>query len=345
MSYERLAEVWRGATVESVHLGVAAIANERGEIVHGWGDTGLLSYPRSALKPVQALVLVESGAHRAFGLSARHLALACASHRGEAFHTELAADWLARLGLDENALSCGADWPRDERRAEELMRAGGKRSPLYHNCSGKHCGFLSAARHRGWDTRGYHEAAHPAQQAFLEVLSDLLGGKGELSLGVDGCTLPAAALSVADAARLMARYAAARSASLVRRAAIRELQAAMQDYPDYVSGRGQANVAIAEATRRRVVVKTGAEGFLAAYLPGEGLGIALKVVDGAARARIVVLLGLLKEVGLLDRREAAALAAWCEVPVNDSTGATVGAIRLSPTLARKAAPTSRAPRR
>jgi L-asparaginase II len=337
MIYEQLAEAWRGEVMESVHLGVAVIANERGEVLHGWGDTSLVTYPRSALKPVQALVLVESGAHRAQRLSARHLALACASHRGESFHTELVADWLAALGMEEGALACGPDWPRDERRTEELIRAGQPRSRLYHNCSGKHCGFLSAARQRGWDTSGYHEAAHPAQQAFLEVLAELLG-RSEFQLGIDGCTLPACALSVADSARLMARYAAARSGSVVRRAAIRELQAAMQDFPEYVSGTGQPNAAVAAATRGRIVVKTGAEGFLAAFLPGEGLGIAIKIADGNARARYVVLLGLLKEIGLLDRREQAALSQLFEVPVNDSTGRRVGAIRLS--QACKASPTS-----
>jgi L-asparaginase II len=339
MSYEQLAAVWRGDVMESVHFGVAAIANAQGEILHGWGDTDLVSYPRSALKPVQALVLVESGAHRAYRLSARHLALACASHRGELFHTELAAEWLAALALDETALACGPDWPRDERRTHELISQGRPRSRLYHNCSGKHCGFLSAARHRGWGTHGYNEAAHPAQQAFLEVLTDLLRSGGrDFTLGVDGCTLPACALSVADMARLMARYAAARTTSLVRRAAISELHAAMREFPEYLSGTGQPGVLIARATSGRMLVKTGAEGFLTAFLPDEGLGIALKIADGNARARFVVLLGLLGELGMLDRAEQTALAGLAEVPVKDSTGRRVGAIRLSP--ARTASPTS-----
>ncbi|MCH7888955.1 MAG: asparaginase, partial [Proteobacteria bacterium] len=211
MGFEKVAEVWRGAVVESVHFGVAAVANADGEIVHGWGDPSVVTYPRSALKPIQAIALVETGAHRAYRLEERHLALACASHLGEPMHVDLVERWLETLGLSEQALACGPDYPIDVDAAHALIRAGRDKSRLYHNCSGKHCGFLTVARHMGWDVAGYGERDHPAQRRYLDSLSELLGRDARaLDFGVDSCTLPAAALSVGDAAVVMARFAAAR---------------------------------------------------------------------------------------------------------------------------------------
>src|SRR5258705_2857857 len=129
-----MVEVWRGELVESVHHGVAAVANAAGEIVAGWGDTSLVTYPRSALKPIQAVALVETGAYQALGLTTKHLALACASHRGEPIHTELVSAWLKDLGLAPSALACGTDHPADAASAKAAIREGHPVQPRYHNC-------------------------------------------------------------------------------------------------------------------------------------------------------------------------------------------------------------------
>ena len=327
MSLVKMVEVWRGSLVESVHLGVAAVANARGEIIAGWGDTGMVTYPRSALKPVQAIALVESGALAARGLTPQHLALACASHRGEPFHTGLVTAWLAGLGLDQSALACGPDHPADETAAAAAIREGHAKQRIYHNCSGKHCGFLTVARHRGWPVEGYDRIEHPAQQLYLDALSELAGRDARaLPFGVDGCTLPAAALPVKDMAVLMARFAEARASSPGRRAAILAIHDAMRLNPEYISGTGQPGVQLARATRGRIVMKTGAEGFLMAYAPGQGLGIALKIADGEARARVPALIAVLSAVGLLDQAEQRALARLAEPPVKSSAGAIVGRI-------------------
>ena len=325
--FVKMVEVWRGALVESEHHGVAAVANAAGEIVEGWGDTALVTYPRSALKPVQAIALVESGAYASRGLTSRHLALACASHRGEPYHTELVSAWLNDLGLAESALACGPDHPADPASAAAAIRAGHPVQRIYHNCSGKHCGFLTVAQHRRWPVEGYERIEHPTQQLYLDSLSDLLGRNARaLSFGVDGCALPAAALPVKEMAVMMARFAAAGITSPSRRAAILAIHAAMRAHPEYISGTDQPGVQVARVTQGRVIVKTGAEGFLMAYVPQHGLAAVLKIADGEARARFPALIALLSAVGLLDVSEQRELARVAEPPVLNSAGATVGRI-------------------
>ncbi len=327
MEYAKFAEVWRGPAVESVHFGAAAVANAGGEVIYGWGDTGIVTFPRSSLKPIQAIALVETGAADALGLTPEDLALACASHRGEPIHTSRVAAWLDRLGLAESNLACGPDYPSDKDTAADLIRGGIEPSRIFHNCSGKHCGFLTVARHMGWPIDGYNDPSHPAQQFYFDVFSDLLGGDARaLPLGVDGCTLPAPALSIADMARSMARYAAARTSNATRSQAIRRLQEAMRAHPRLVAGTGQPNVRLSEATGGRIIMKGGAEGYVVAFIPEQELGIALKIADGNSRARVVALLAMLRALKLLSDGEAAALADLAEVPVQNSVNVQVGRI-------------------
>lgn len=327
MDLAPIAEVWRGPAVESVHFGVAAVANASGEIIYGWGDTAFVTFPRSSLKPIQAIALVETGAADAFGLAPQDLALACASHRGEPMHTDRAARWLERLALSADALACGPDYPADAEAATDLIRSGTTPSRIFHNCSGKHCGYLTVARHMGWPTEGYDDPSHPTEQLYFDTFSDLLGEDvRNLPMGVDGCTLPAPALPMAAMARCMARYAAADTGNATRDAAIRRLQDAMRRFPELVAGTNQPNVALAKATGGRIVMKGGAEGYLAAFIPDQGLGITLKVGDGNARARFVALLAVLRELKLLDAAESAALAELAEPTIYNSVGDVAGRI-------------------
>lgn len=322
--FEEFAQVWRGEVIESRHMGVAVVANAQGEVVAGWGDPDMVTYPRSSMKPFQALTLVETGAAEAFRLSPKHLALACASHRGEAHHTELAATWLSQIGCTASDLACGAEYPKHQETQLRMIRAGEKASPLHHNCSGKHTGFLTLCRHCNYQIEGYRSKDHPSQQQFLNLLADL-GAPLDMPLGVDGCTLPSPALSLADAARIAARFAAGQ-ASGKRGAAMTQLIEAMGQHPEYVSGSGHPMVAIAKATERRVVFKVGAEAFLLVFLPQEGLGIALKVADGNSRARIPALIAILEELGAITRAESKGLAAIARPVIVNSRQEEVGQI-------------------
>jgi L-asparaginase II len=338
-----MVELWRDPIVESVHFGAAAVANANGEIIDGWGDVDVITYPRSSLKPVQAIALVETGAARAFELTQQHLALACASHRGEPFHTELASSWLENLSLDEDALACGPDLPADPKAMASVMRSGGSARRVYHNCSGKHCGFLTVSRHHAWPIEGYNELQHPSQQLYLEALSELAAcDASRFAFGVDGCTLPAVALPLSTMARAMARFAAARASSPGRRSAMQAIHEAMRMHPEYVSGTDQPSVLIARATRGRVIVKTGAEGYMMVYAPEQGIAVTLKIADGTARPRTPALIAILSATRLLDESEGRELVALAEPAVLDSAGRKVGRLRTSlpqSSIARASEPT------
>lgn len=327
MTFVPMAEVRRGGILESLHHGVAVVADADGRILQSWGDPSFVTFPRSSLKPFQAIPLVESGAADAAGLTEEHLALACASHSAEDFQVALVRGWLERLGLSETALVCGPDLPRAQSDQIAVIRAGGDRSRVFHNCSGKHCGFLTLTKHIGAPL-DYTDATHPAQRLYLEALSELLGeDAARLPRGVDGCGLPALALPMATMARGAARWAAARVATEARRTAIRRLQAAIRTYPDHLSGRGSATGKIVRASQGRVLLKGGAEGYVVGFVPEEGLGIAVKLADGTSRAKMGVFAALLGRLGLVDAADA--LAQDIEGLISDSNGRPVGEVRVS----------------
>jgi len=322
-----IVEIRRNGTTESIHQAIAVVADADGRLLHAWGDADFLTFPRSSLKPFQALSLVESGA--ADGLDAAHLALACASHRAEPFQVAMVENWLARMGHRESALVCGPALPMGEGDMADAIRAGGKRR-AFHNCSGKHCGFLAAAQAFGVPD-GYENPDHPAQRHWLGALSDLIGHDATaLPRGTDGCGLPALAMTMADAARAAARYAALAVSDPKREAAIRRLLAALREHPDHVSGRGRPTSKVVAATEGRVVLKEGAEGFVLGFVPGRNLGIAVKMLDGASRGKMAVFSSVLGRLGLLPPDRAAELARAVEAPILDSNSRVAGEVAPLP---------------
>jgi len=325
-----LVEVTRGALVESVHRGAIAVADASGALKLALGDVTAPTYSRSSLKPMQAIPLVESGAIDAFGLSDEEIALACASHSGEPMHTERVAAWLTRLGLSESDLACGAHPSRYEPVAEAMIRAQLAPTRIFNNCSGKHTGFLTVARH--WDvaTHGYEHVDHPVQVAVAAVLKDLTGAR-DLKYGIDGCAAPNFATSVAEFATAAARMATPGALPSPRAAAAARIIGAMIRHPALMSGTGRACATLIRACNGQAAVKTGAEGFFGAWIPARGLGVAIKIDDGAGRAAETAMAAVLDQLGVLgdDPKARALLSA----PVLNTRGATVGERRPSATLA------------
>ena len=316
-----LVEVTRGDLVESVHRGAIAIADASGALTLALGDVAAPVYSRSSLKPMQAIPLVESGAAEAFGLGDEEIALACASHSGEPMHTERVEIWLRRIGLSESDLACGAHPSRFEPVAEAMIRARLAPTRIFNNCSGKHTGFLTVARH--WDvaTKGYEHVDHPVQVAVAAALKDLTGAR-ELKFGIDGCAAPNVATSLAEFATAAARMAAPGALPAPRGAATARIIGAMIRYPELMSGTGRACATLIRACEGQAAVKTGAEGFFGAWIPAMGLGVAIKIDDGAGRASETAMAGVLDQLGLLgsDPRARALLCA----PVLNTRGAIVG---------------------
>lgn len=324
-----LVELTRGTLVESVHRGAVAIADASGAIRFALGDIEAPHYPRSSLKPIQALTLVESGAIEAFGLNNEHIALACASHSGEPMHTERVTAWLKKLGLEESDLACGPHPVRHEPTWNAMLARGEAPTRIHNNCSGKHTGFLTVARHWKVATKGYEDAYHPVQQAVAAALRELSGEKA-FAIGVDGCAAPNFALPLAGFARAMAKLAAPESLAPDRARAAKRIVASMIAHPELVSGTGRTCAILMRAAEGRAAVKAGAEGFYAGLVPSPGLGIAVKIDDGAARGAETVIASVLERLGLLSDDTAA--RAIVRGPVTNTRGAVVGERRAAGAL-------------
>ena len=330
-----LATVTRGGRTESLHLGAVAVADGRGALHAASGDPSLVTYLRSAAKPIQALVVVESGAADAFGLGPRELAVIAGSHSGEPAHVAAVQDILAHCGLGEEALQCGAQAPLARDAAAALAAAGEAPRAIHHNCSGKHAGMLAVCVHRGWPRDRYPDAAHPLQHLVKNAIADLSGLQSdEVGVGVDGCGVPTFAVSLRAMARLFAELAAPLDLPAARATALDRVRAAMCAHPHLVAGSRRLDTDLLQVAAGGVVVKGGAEGVHCAGLPTERLGLALKVADGAARATGPALLGALAALAALDPEPLAALARHARPTLRNSrgqeVGAVVSAVKLSP---------------
>lgn len=295
---QTMVETWRGGLLESFHAGHAVICDEKGEIVEAWGDPEAVIFPRSSCKMIQALPLVESGAADAVGLTEAQLAFACASHHGQALHVKMAQSWLEGLGMGEADLRCGSHEPSDKIERDRLIRAGERPCQYHNNCSGKHSGFLTLNRHIKGGSE-YVEHDHPLQrmvkQGFEEVTGETSPG-----WGVDGCSAPNFATSVHGLARAMGRFAGATGTGDARDRAMHRLALAMRTYPELVAGDTAPDTELMRAMDGKVTLKGGAEAVHVAILPELKRGIAVKIVDGGARASDAVITALLVRLGALD---------------------------------------------
>ncbi len=323
-----LAEVVRGGMVESRHHASVAVVDAHGQIVRAWGDVDLPIYGRSAIKPLLAIPLVESGAADRFGLSVAEIALATASHNSEPRHVDTVTDWLKRIGLGIEDLECGAHYPAHEPTMQAMLRARLEPTRAHNNCSGKHAGFLSTALHLGEPPRGYIQYEHPVQQRLLGLLEQMSGLElGHVPRGIDGCGMPVIAIPIAGTAFAMARMADPHHLPEERAAACRRVLDAMMAEPFMVAGTDRFCTKVMNAIPGKVVIKVGAEGVYCGALPEQGLGICLKVTDGAARACEVVMGQVLRHLGVIDDVMAEELGKTLTPEVRNWAGTPVGLIR------------------
>ena len=318
-----LVEVTRGEMVESWHRGAVAVVHGDGQTAVTMGDTRRMIYPRSAIKPLQAVFVVESGAADEFGLTDRELALACASHNGEPGHVDAVRNWLAQLGFDEQVLECGTHPPRRSKDTTLLIESGLSPGPAHNNCSGKHCGFLSSAKFLGESAAGYIKKSHPVQQAVLDLVGDMAG----VSLvgrpgGIDGCGIPVVGIPLESLAFAFARFATGVGFGPVRQSAADRIYQAMIREPFMVAGTGRWCTRAMEAGDGAFIVKTGAEGVYCGAIPQAGVGIALKIDDGSSRAAECAMGAILSGLGCLDPEQGLIVS-----PVLNVAGHEVGEIR------------------
>lgn len=319
--------VTRGRRIESVHAVAACASDSSGRVALAFGDIDVPIYLRSAAKPFIAAEVVASGAARQFDLRPQELAVIAASHNGEAFHVDAVRAILAKIGLDESALQCGAHAPLYEPAAAELAASGAKAGPIYNNCSGKHAGILAECVHLGCDVTTYLQPEHPVQQRILAFCARLLDVEpGSLPIGIDGCGIPVFATPLRSAAQAFARMATLHGVSEADARALSAVRDAMVSYPEYVAGTGRFDSALIAHTGGRVIGKGGAEGVHGDAMPNEGLGLVLKVVDGNRRGTPPATVALLERLGALTADSRGALERFARPDVRNVAGNVVGAV-------------------
>jgi|SRR5664280_705250 len=332
-----LVEAMRGNTRESAHRGAIAVLDADGSIVAAIGDIERPIFPRSAVKVLQALPLVDSGAAEQLGLDDEELAIACASHNGEPAHTTVVARMLRKTGLDVNALECGTHWPYRESVQRELAAAGTAPNALHNNCSGKHAGFLCVACRlgAGLDLRqyakGYVGPAHPVMRAVTAALQAATGFDLERApRGTDGCSIPTFAIPLRHLAHAFARVGTGTGLAPGLARAAKRLREAVARQPFMVAGSGRFDTIVMQALGERVFCKVGAEGVFCAALPERGLGVAIKIDDGNnARAAEVAMAATIESCVDLDDAAARFMRGLSDVTLHNWNGIEVGALRAS----------------
>lgn len=322
-----LVEVTRGRLVESRHRGSVAVVDAEGSTVLTLGDMERRVFPRSAVKALQALPLVESGIADKYGLTDEEIALACASHSGEPEHAATAASMLAKAGQAETCLECGVHWPLGEAAARALAAKGGQPTQLHNNCSGKHAGFICLSCGLGDDPKGYVTQRHPVQQAVRSALEDLTGASHTDDVsGTDGCSIPTYAIPLPALAFGFAKFGTGVGISPGCKSAAERIRKAVARHPFMVAGTGRFDTKLMETLRERAFVKVGAEGVYCAAIPELGYGIALKVDDGAGRAAEAVMAALILRFLKLDDTERAVVQGLAEPVLKNWNGIEVGRI-------------------
>ncbi|HYO92660.1 MAG TPA: asparaginase [Pyrinomonadaceae bacterium] len=332
-----LVEVTRGQIIESRHRGHIIAVDAEGRVIARLGQPQVVTYLRSSAKPFQAVPLVNTGAATRFGFTEKEIAIACASHNGEAIHTETVSNMLKKIGLDQSALKCGVHEPFSAEVAEELRASGQSPTVLHNNCSGKHTGMLALALHLGAPVETYDRIDNPVQQAILRSVSEFSGApRDKIALGVDGCGAPVFGVSVRAMALMYARLVTQPESFCddLSRDAARRISRAMTTYPEIVGGRAERlDTKVMLAGKGAIVSKVGAEGvYTAGVLPSDtwprGLGIAIKMEDGEdRRSRPTVVIETLRQLGILDAAAIEELAPYSRFPLRNHRGDEVGEVR------------------
>jgi L-asparaginase II len=327
-------EAMRGELIESAHRGAGAVVDADGRVVMAFGDAERPVYPRSAVKALQALPLVESGAADRLGLSDKEIALSCASHSGSEDHVATARAMLAKAGFDERVLECGVHWPLGEDEARALARSGRTPTALHNNCSGKHAGFVCLSCMMEVDPKGYVAPDHAVQREVTASIEAMTGARlSEEMRGVDGCAIPTYAVPLVALARGFARLGTGHGLSRERRNAAARICAAVAARPLTVAGRGRFDTEVMSVLGARVFTKSGAEGVFCAALPEARLGLAVKADDGAGRAAQVMIAALIRRFGGLDEETSARLMRFVSPRLLNWNGAEVGLLRPAGPLA------------
>jgi len=298
---EALVKVYRNELVESIHRGSVAVVNKNGDLLYYVGDPYYVTYMRSSAKPLQAIPAVESGALEKYGINERELATIVASHSGEDIHIETVSSILNKIGLDETYLKCGIHMPYSKEAMKKLILKREEPTPIYNNCSGKHSGMLLLAKMKSYPLEKYYEREHPVQKEILKTMKYITKCE-KIKIGIDGCGVPVFGMPLYNMALGFARLTNPEDLERTKKEAAEKIVHAMQSYPENVAGTKRFDTDLMKTTKK-VIGKNGAEGVYCLGVLNKGIGIALKIDDGAKRAKTPVIIEILKKLNILNRKE------------------------------------------
>ncbi len=325
-----LAEVTRNNMVESIHRGSYAIVGINGDLLASEGDITSPVFPRSAIKPMQALPLIESGAASAFGFTKAEIAVACSSQVGESSHIEAVRAMLKKAGIEESFLGCGAHWPSSESAMRSLVAAGKHPQNVHNNCSGKHTGMLATAKYFGESLENYVNTAHPVQKRIQSVIAEFCECElVEAPCGIDGCSAPNWAIPLKNLALGFAKFTNSDHSDQLSQKwskSAATIVAAVKSAPEMVAGTNSFCTQIMKSIPR-LIAKSGAEGVYCGAIPDAGIGIALKCDDGASRAAEVIFAKILSSLSTWNEEERTILLGYSQKKLQNLNGITIGELR------------------
>ncbi len=337
--FEPVVELTRGDSVECVHFGAMAVVDSAGNLLASLGDPNLVNYPRSSMKPLQALPFVEDGGPEHYGFTEEELAILCASHHGTDEHVRVLRSIHAKVGLQESDLQCGVHWPSDKATTLAMRERGEEPTPYRHNCSGKHSGMLAQALLHDYSKDTYLSMDNPLQQRILKTVAEMCALEPEdMHVGIDGCSAPVFAMPLFNFALAMARLAEPTGLGEVSANACKKTVHAMMAYPEMVAGPGAFDSVLMNVMKGKAAVKGGAEGYqMVSLMPGAcgkgspGIGVAIQISDGDPnrRATYALIVALLKELGFKEEMESEAFQKFNNHLLKNWRGLEVGEIRIT----------------
>jgi L-asparaginase II len=325
---EPLVEVRRSGRLESVHAGSVAVCDAEGRLVHSRGNPFQATYLRSSAKFFQTLTVLRLGAADRWGFDAEELALMCASHGAQPLHLRVVRSMFQKAGLSEDQLQCGPHLPSHEPSAEALICAGQKPTRIHNNCSGKHAGMLAACKHKDWPLETYHRPEHPLQQENMATLAAMCGHAGPIPTGNDGCGVPTFYITLVEAATAAARLITPGARPQGWDVFADRIVDAVSQHPIHVDRENHFGAQLLQHLGNQLIGKVGAEGVFVIGLKTKGLGIALKIADGASRAISPVIVGLLRQ--FISVTEIEPLAQIVLKPLTNTRGEEVGELHFLP---------------
>ncbi|MGB8658447.1 MAG: asparaginase [Candidatus Zixiibacteriota bacterium] len=324
---EALVIAYRNDVVESIHRVAAVVVDSSGKLLYSAGDPNFVTFLRSSAKPFQAVPVVESGAAEAFGFTQREIAIIAGSHNGEKKHVRVVQSILKKIGLSRSYLQCGAHVPHYYT-ALDITPPKKKFSPLQHNCSGKHSGMLAICTCKGWSLKNYLNPRHPVQKMDLKEISDLCEyPQTKIGIGIENCGAPTFALPLRNMAIGFAKLKNFRSKDPVTSQSLQVVADSMWKYPDMVSGRGRLDYVLAVASKGNILSKGGAEALHCAVILDKGWAVAVKIMDGSARAIAPAAIEIYRQLGFLSQAQLKTINDFVSPPIHNHKGKKVGFLK------------------